>query len=95
MGNSGQPEQRGVVIRNAWQQCRGKTKSGTEAQYINPLKNTQDPVHVTKCGVRVCHHRQIGLLCTGLYTQQFKCVHKCIGVGTRGGGGGGPWSPQS
>ena len=34
-------------------------------------------MHVTKCGVRVCHHHT-GLLCTGLYTQQFKCVHKCI-----------------
>ena len=40
--------------------------------------NGIDPVHVTKCGVRVCHHHQTGLLCTGLYTQQFKCVHKCM-----------------
>ena len=26
--------------------------------------NGIDPVHVTKCGVKVCHHHQTGLLCT-------------------------------
>ena len=58
--------------------------------------NGIDHVHGTKCGVRVCHHHQTGLLCatctvreccayeyviqwcTGLCTQQFKCVHKCM-----------------
>ena len=44
-----------------------------------PQKCTQlngiDPVHVTKCGVRVCHHHQTGLLCA-TSTVFVSVVHK-------------------
>ena len=37
--------------------------------------NGIDPVHVTKCGVKVCHHHQTGLLCATC-TVFVSVVHK-------------------
>ena len=45
--------------------------------------NGIDPVHVTKCGVRVCHHHQNGLLCatsTVLYRFIYATIQVCAQV---------------
>ena len=59
--------------RSCYKECFGNNagkneESGTEAQNIKPTQkctqlNEIDPVHVTKCGVQVCHHHQTGSLC--------------------------------
>ena len=38
--------------------------------------NGIDPVHVTKCGVKVCHHHQTGLLCATC-TVRVLCIRIC------------------
>ena len=35
--------------------------------------NGIDPVHVTKCGVKVCHHHQTGLLCATCTVRECGC----------------------
>ena len=37
--------------------------------------NGIDPVHVTKCGVRVCHHHQTGVLCATCTVREQCCNH--------------------
>ena len=60
-------KQRGV-IRNASATMQEKTKRVVRSSVHKPTQkctqlNEIDPVHVTKCGVKVCHHHQTGLLC--------------------------------
>ena len=38
--------------------------------------NGIDPVHVTKCGVKVCHHHQTGLLCATCTVREC-CMGAC------------------
>ena len=38
--------------------------------------NGIDPVHVTKCGVKVCHHHQTALLCATC-TVRVLCIRIC------------------
>ena len=59
---------------------RGKTKRLVQSSIHKPTQkcthlNGIDPVHVTKCGVKVCHHHQTGLLCATC-TVFVSVVHK-------------------
>ena len=59
---------------------QGKTKRVVRSSVHKPTQkctqlNEKDPVHVTKCGVKVCHHHQTGLLCATC-TVYVSVVHK-------------------
>ena len=79
MGNPGQPAQRGVVIRNASATMQGKKlREWYRSSVHKPTQkctqlNGIDPVHVTKCGVKVCHHHQTGLLCATCTVRECGC----------------------
>ena len=63
------------------QQCRGKTKRVCRSSVHKPTqKRTQlngiDPVHVTKCGVKVCHHHHTSFMCATVLYVSVGVVHK-------------------
>ena len=54
------------------QQCRGKTKRVVQSSVHKPTQkctqlNGIDPVHGTKCGMRVCHHHQTWFIVCHMY----------------------------
>ena len=73
--------------RSCYKECFGKNAGEKLREWYRSSVHTPtqkctqlngiDSMHVTKCGVRVCHHHPTGLLCTGLCTQQFKCIRLC------------------